>query len=97
MDVDAWNAILGSGGGIALISALISWQRDRSKTKGLREDSALSRMKDDYARCRREAEKAWTLENWYRANYAILWAAYMQLPPEDKEDYPPAPPSDIDH
>lgn len=97
MDVDAWNAILGSGGGIALISALISWQRDRSKTKGLREDSALSRMKDDYTRCRREAEKAWTLENWYRSNYAILWAAYMQLPPEDKEYYPPAPPSEIDH
>ena len=97
MDVEVWNAILGSGGGIALISALISWQKDRSKTKGMREDTALSRLNDDYERCIRGAEKAWTLVNWYRATYAILWAAYMRWPPEDKEFYPPAPPSDIDH
>ena len=97
MDVEVWNTILGGGGGIALVSALISWQKDRAKTKGVREDTALDRLNEDYKRAKRESEKAWTLVNWYRGNYAGLWAAYMRLPPEDKEFYPPAPPSDIDH
>ena len=97
MDVEVWNTILGGGGGIALVSALISWQKDRAKTKGVREDTALDRLTEDYKRAKRESEKAWTLVNWYRGNYAVLWAAYMRLPPEDKEFYPPAPPSDIDH
>ena len=96
MDVEVWNTILGGGGGIALVSALISWQKDRAKTKGVREDTALDRLNEDYKRAKRESEKAWTLVNWYRGNYAVLWAAYMRLPPEDKAFYPPAPPSDID-
>ena len=97
MDVEVWNTILGGGGGIALVSALISWQKDRAKTKGMREDTALDRLNEDYKRAKRESEKAWTLVNWYRSQYAILWAAYMRLPPDEKEYYPPAPPSDIDH
>lgn len=97
MDVEVWNAILGGGGGLAIISALISWQKDRTKTKGMREDTALSRLNEDYNRAKAEESRAWTLVSWYRSNYAVLWAAYMRLPPEDKEYYPPAPPSEIDH
>lgn len=97
MDVELWNVVLGGGGAISIITALISWQKDRAKGKLMKEDTAIARLKEDYDRKKREAEKAWRIVAWFRLYYPRLWAAYMRLPPEDKEEYPPTPPPEIDN
>lgn len=95
MDLDLWNIIIGGGGTVGIITALVGWTRDRRQGKMLKEDTAITRLKDDYDRKKREAEKAWRIVGWFRTYYPLLWAAYIQYPDSKKDEFPPTPPPDI--
>lgn len=96
MDSEILSIVLGGGGIVGVIVAAHAWYKDTKNNRVMREDTALSRLKEDYDRKKAEAEKAWALLGWYRKYYALIWAAYMRLPPEDKEFYPPTPPDQMD-
>lgn len=96
MDSEFLSIVLGGGGVVGLIVALHAWYKDSKNNRVMREDTALSRLKEDYDRKKREAEKAWRIANWFRLQYPLLWAAYMRMPGAEKEMFPPAPPPEFD-
>ena len=97
MDSELVKLLLGGGGGAGVVYAIIAFLRDRRKDRIIDEDTALARLKDDYERKRREAEKAWRLVQWFRYHYPLLWQAYMRTPDAELEKFPPTPPPDIDN
>lgn len=97
MDPDLLKVLLGGGGAAGVVYALIQYVQDRRKGRVIDEDTALSRLKDDYERKKAEAEKAWRLVQWFRHHYPLVWTAYMQTPDAEKERFPPTPPPEIDN
>ena len=97
MDSEVWKFILGGGGGVGLIAAVLTFLRDRRRDRVLDEDTALKRLHDDYERKKAEAAKGWRLVQWFRHHYSLLWTEYMRTPDAEKDKFPPTPPSDIDY
>ena len=93
MDPELLKVILGGGGGAGVALAILSWLRDRRKDRLMDEETALSRLKDDYDRLERSGAKGWALAAWYRHHYTL---ARDRLPSEDRADFPPGPPADLE-
>jgi hypothetical protein len=97
MDSELLKILLGGGGGAGVVYVVIDYFKHRRKERVLDEDTALSRLRDDYERKEREAAKAWRLVQWFRYHYPMLWHAYMQTPDAEKDRFPPTPPPEIDN
>lgn len=104
--MESWDLILGavmgtSGSGIlAVIWNII---KDSRAGKLVNEETSIGQMRylkdeaDKRAdRERDRADRAWRIVAWYRENQAMLWAAYEKLPPPDKQQFPFAPPPDLE-
>lgn len=96
MDSEVWKFILGGGGGVGLIAAVLTFLRDRRRDRVLDEDTALKRLHDDYERKKAEAVRLERELNWYRYNYPLLWSAWAVGPPPGEGDFPSAPPYALD-
>lgn len=94
MDPDLLKVLLGGGGAAGVVYAVINYVQDRRKDRVMNEDTALTRLRDDYDRKTQEAAKGWRLANWYRDHYFL---ARDQLPREVREKFPPGAPPDIDN
>lgn len=92
-----WINFFIGGGALALVAGIAKLITDLRTGRVMRDDTAIARFKELRDEKAREAAKAWRIVQWYRDNYPRLWAAYMRLPPEDKDAYPPTPPPDIDY
>lgn len=97
MDSEILSIVLGGGGVVGVIVAIHAWYKDAKSNRVMREDTALSRLQEDYKRKEKEAEKAWKILAWFRYQYPMLWSAYMQMPNAEKERFPPTPPPEIDN
>lgn len=98
--MDIAQVLIALGGGAGITGLLMKlWQIVQERRQGelQREDTAIHRWQELRDEKAREAEKAWRIVQWYRANYPRLWAAYMRLPPEEKEAFPPTPPPEVDN
>lgn len=104
--MESWDLILGavmgtSGSGIlALIWNII---KDSRAGKLVNEETSIGQMRylkeeadKRAAEEKSRADRAWRLVAWYRANYAIVWSAYKLGPPPGPEDFPFAPPPDLE-
>lgn len=94
MDPDLLKILLGGGGAASVVYAVVNFFQDRRKGRIMDEDTALSRLKADYERKDQESRKGWRLVGWYRSHYIL---ARDHLPPEQREEFPPGPPADIDY
>jgi|SRR5690625_892525 len=94
MDPELMKVLLGGGGSAGVIYAVIKYFQDRRHDRVMDEDTALSRLTDDYKRKDSEARRAWRLVNWYRTQYSLTRDL---LPFEQRAKFPPSPPPEIEY
>lgn len=94
MDPEVLKLLLGGGGSAGVVYAVISYFKDRRQDRVLNEDTALSRLTDDYKRKDSEARRAWRLVNWYRTQYSLTRDL---LTLEQRRGFPPSPPVDVEY
>lgn len=92
MDSELLKILLGGGGGAGVVYVVIDYLKNRRKDRLVDEDTALSRLREDYGRKKDEARKTAAREAWYRQHYYI---ARDRIPSDRRDDLPAGPPSDM--
>lgn len=85
--------IFGGGGIVASIAKLYDLKKARDNDELAKEDTEISRWRAHVERAEASSAKAWRLVSWYRQHYFLV---RDRLPREDRKDFPPGPPADME-